>query len=97
MQRTYRLWTTTENEYLRRNHGVIPIKEMAEKLGRGYEGVRVHIKRMGLSSVNFWKESEDRLMLNLIEKGYNQQKVAYALGRSYNSVRKRMRILRRRK
>lgn len=93
----YKAWTTTETKYLREKHRVIPVLEIAKNLGRSFHSVRLQIAKMGLNSVNFWKESEDKQLLHMLGKGFSRQKIAYALGRSYNSVRTRTMILKRRR
>jgi hypothetical protein len=45
-------WTDEEKEFVRKNYNNIPIQEIAEKLGRSYNAIKLIASRMGIASKN---------------------------------------------
>ncbi|CZT14445.1 uncharacterized protein RCC_00422 [Ramularia collo-cygni] len=86
-------WTAKEVEFLTKSHQAhMPVKSIAEHLGRSTMSVAAQIKSMpGLEKpVRLgWKTDEDKLLLQMRSKGWPWHDVATALNRSYAACRHR--------
>ena len=50
-------WTEADDNYLRKNHGVLSNDEIAKHLGRTKEAIHLHVNKLRLSKRN-WSEEE---------------------------------------
>jgi len=69
-------WTTEEDAYLAEHVGRVPIKSIANKLGRSFESVQARAERLKLSRCP--------------QDGYNITDLAAAFGESMGTIRKWM-------
>jgi hypothetical protein len=63
------VWTEQDDEFLRANHGIFEIKELAEKMGRSRSSLRGRITRLGIAKRELWTDAEEQALIALYEKG----------------------------
>jgi DNA-binding CsgD family transcriptional regulator len=81
-------WSHREIELLRQLYPIMPYEEVAEKLGRSHDAVKMKARRLQLRKIEFWSEQEDQLLRDCYqEQSYDH--VARRLGRTLRAVRAR--------
>lgn len=81
----YKHWTESELSFLSDNYGIMPVSEIAEKLGRPSNSVNHKASRLGLKRPERWTDDE----LQYLRSHYHDQtyqEIARVLGRSKASV-----------
>ena len=61
-QISHKLWTDEQDEFLRQNYLTMPIKEIAEHLGRSEKACTHRANRIGLRKTNDWTEEQDEFL-----------------------------------
>jgi biotin operon repressor len=83
--------------FIEANIRSMKLTEIAAHLNRSFDSVRIKVEKMGLTSVRLYtfKKFSDAEIAFLQENGskYSTEELAQKMGRSFDSVEKRLRIL----
>lgn len=76
----------------------LPTREIAEALGRPYEGVQIKARKLGLPDrgirrTSYWSPEQDEQLAELWAEGFSAGKIAEEMGKTRNSIIGRSRRL----
>jgi len=85
-----RRWTEEEEQFVRDNYRRLPVREIAEALGRTEKATRNKVERMGLGlsyvGGNRWTSREVALLKEMFKAGTSDEEIAKTLNRSVKAV-----------
>ena len=61
-KRSKRRWTDKEIAFMKDYYGVLPAKEIAERLDRSYDAIRNKASELGITKDNTWSDKEIALL-----------------------------------
>ncbi len=83
-----RTWSSDEIELLRTLYPSLPCEDVAERLGRSLDGVKMKARRLKLRRSENWSPAEDRLLCDSY-RNQSGARIAQRLGRTVAAVRAR--------
>lgn len=85
-------WTEEQKKYLIESYGVVPIKEIMEKVGKKKSTVRMYAKSLGLTqpTSEFWSEEDIEKLKSLVDEKVSSAEMSVLLSRSESSVLHKM-------